>query len=326
MARGQRWFAYTNLIISLGVVAVVVWALLNRQGIIDWWRLQSFKPSSEIMLIANNDTMVGHGRDLFYASQPAIESGSAFNANCVNNSEQSIVLGCYRAQSIYIFDVTDPRLDGVKEVTAAHEMLHAAYERMNEADKQHVNALLDPIIKNMTDPRMLGLIQLYNKSEPGELYNEMHSILGTEVRNLSPELETYYQQYFSDREKIVTYSENYEAVFSASKQRISDMDSQLTAWKAQIDTNNDTLQRQQAQLAAESQNLSALRSEGKTDEYNAAVPGYNQQVESFNTLVQQTKQLIAQYNALVDTRNKEAAAQNNLYQSLDSRYQSVQAN
>lgn len=326
MARGQRWFAYTNLIISLGVVAVVIWALLNRQGIIDWWRLQNFKPSSEIMQLANNDTMVGHGRDLFYASQPAIESGSTFNANCVNSSEQSIVLGCYRAQSIYIFDVTDSRLDGVREVTAAHEMLHAAYERMSAADKQRINAMLDPIIKNMTDPRILGLIQLYNKSEPGELYNEMHSILGTEVRTLSPALEMYYGQYFSDREKVVTYSENYEAVFSASKQRISDMDTQLAAWKVQIDTDNEALQRQQTQLTAESQSLNALRAEGKTDEYNAAVPGYNQQVESFNALVQQTKQLIVQYNALVDTRNKEAAAQNNLYQSLDSHYQSVQAN
>ena len=36
----------------------------------------------------------------------------------------------------YIYNVNDERLNGLKEVTAAHEMLHAAYERLPESDKK----------------------------------------------------------------------------------------------------------------------------------------------------------------------------------------------
>ena len=38
---------------------------------------------------------------------------------------KTAVLGCYANREISIFNVTDQRLDGIREVTAAHEMLHA---------------------------------------------------------------------------------------------------------------------------------------------------------------------------------------------------------
>jgi chromosome segregation ATPase len=299
---------------------------LNRQAVVDWWRLSSYRPTADISQLAAETTMAGRGRDLFFASHPAIEEGAPFDHDCNNTGEQTIVLGCYRAQNIYIYNVLDTHLSGVKEVTAAHEMLHAAYERLGSTEKQHVNALLVPQIKRITDERLLGLIKLYNQSEPGELYNEMHSILGTEVSDLSPELETYYSQYFTDRKKIVAYSDGYEGVFAASKQRLAAMDSQLDGLRAQITADNSSLDQQSVALNAESMQLNNLRSAGQLDEYNQAVPAYNQKVRNFNSLVDQTKKLVAQYNALVEARNKEAAAQNNLYQSLDSRYQAVQQN
>ncbi len=53
------------------------------------------------------------------------------------------ILGCYVTQRIYIYDVKDAKLDGIREVTAAHEMLHAAYERMSSSEQTKVNALLE---------------------------------------------------------------------------------------------------------------------------------------------------------------------------------------
>jgi len=309
----------------LGLVVASVLAVVHRQEVIDWWRLSQYKPSAEVLALAESDTMQNRGRDLFYISDPKVEDSGSFNQHCSNHGEQSIVLGCYTAQRIFLYNVTDARLSGVKEVTAAHEMLHAAYERLSHGDKQHVNAMLEPIIKNMQDPRILDLIKLYNQQEPGELYNEMHSILGTEYAGLSPELEDYYKQYFAGRQKIVNYSQQYEALLSQSKANIALFDVRLGNLKTQIDQNNATLQQKQQDLQTESSRLNQLRAQDP-QAYNQAVPSYNAQVREFNSLVEQTKSLVAEYNALVEQRNQQAAAQDNLYQSLDSHYQAVPQN
>lgn len=314
--------SFGSLIVTLLIIAVGIWAAFNRQTIFDWWRLQTYQPTGQIAQLADSTTMVGRGRELFYISEPVVEGRDSFNAHCTNKSEQSIVLGCYRAQQIYLFDVTDERLSGAEEVTAAHEMLHAAYDRLSDEDRKHVDAMLEPQIKALADPRLLNLIKLYNKQEPGQLYNEMHSILATEYRELSPELENYYKQYFSDRLKVVGYSERYEAVFSASQERIANFDTQMAELKRKIETNNTALGARQHELEQESSRLTALR-QSNPGQYNQAVPGYNAKVREFNALVAQTTQLISEFNKLVEQRNKEAAAQNDLYHQLDSRYQSV---
>jgi uncharacterized coiled-coil DUF342 family protein len=227
-------------------------------------------------------------------------------------------------QRIFLFDVADPRFDGVKQVTAAHEMLHAAYERLSAADKQHINAMLKPIIDGMKDQRILDLIQLYNKEEPGELYNEMHSILGTEYADLTPQLETYYKQYFQDRSVIVNFAARYQEVFTDSTNKLSEYDDQLNSLKPQIDQDNAALKQMQAELQTESSQLDQYRKSSQVDLYNQLVPAYNAKVSQFNDLIAQTRAMVDQYNALVQERNAQATAQNDLYNSLDSTYQPAQ--
>lgn len=324
MHRKVLWGA-VNLVVSIGVILVTLWVVLHRQEVVDWWRLRSYQPSAQIAQLADSTTMTGQGRDLFYASDPQVEDRDTFNSHCRNTGEESIVLGCYVGQRIYLYSVSDARLSGVKEVTAAHEMLHAAYERMGKNEKEQLNAKLKPQIESIKDARLLALIKIYEKQEPGELYNEMHSILGTESKDLSANLEEYYRAYFTDRHKVVAYSENYERVFHESKDRIATYDSQLQTLRAQIDTNNAALSTQQKALAQESARLNDLRAQNP-EQYNTAVPAYNTSVRQFNSMVAETRSLVSQYNTIVTTRNKEAAAQNDLYQSLDSRYQTVQQN
>lgn len=305
------------------MIAGAAWVVLNRQAVIDFYRLQTYQAPAAVAQLASHDKLTPQGQNLLYESQPQIQNSDAFNRSCASH-EKTIVLGCYRAQQIFLYNVTDPRFDGVKEVTAAHEMLHAAYERLSDADKNHVNAMLKPIIDGMTDQRILDLIALYNKQEPGELYNEMHSILGTEYANLSPELEAYYKQYFADRSVIVGYANKYQAVFTESKAKLDQYDAQLSALKPQIDQNNATLKQMQSELQSENNQLNQYRARGQAEQYNALVPAYNQKVVQFNALIDQTKSLVDQYNTIVEERNQQATAQNNLYNSLDSNYQTVQ--
>lgn len=311
---------------SLLFVAGAAWVVLNRQVLIDWWRLHSYTPTNDIVQLADDDTMIGRGRDLFYTSAPEVQNAADFNQSCPAKGEKTIVLGCYAGQRIFLYNVTDTRLNGVKQVTAAHEMLHAVYERLSDADKAHVNALLKPIIDNMKEKRILDLINLYNQQEPGELYNEMHSILGTEYANLSPELETYYQQYFGNRQKIVSYATQYQALFTDSENKLNQYDQELNQLKAQIDQDNNSLKQQQTDLQSEADQLGQLRSQGNIDQYNAGVPAYNAKVVDFDTLVAKERSLIAQYNTIIGERNQQATAQNNLYQSLNSDYKPVNQN
>ena len=311
--------------VSLAVVAGGIWTVLNRQVVIDQARLLMYTPSVEVKQLADNTKLSDRGRQLFYVSDPKIQDSAAFNDSC-SSTEQTIVLGCYKGQRIFLYNVTDTRFNGVKEVTAAHEMLHAAYERLGDTEKREVDGLLKPLIEGMKDQRMLDLIALYNKTEPGELYNEMHSILGTEYASLTPGLESYYKKYFEDRSVIVKLANQYQAIFTESKNKIDEYDGQLDALKPQIDQNNQTLKRLQTELLVENTQLNQYRSRGQISQYNQLVPGYNAKVTQFNELIEQTKALVSQYNTIVQARNDQVTAQANLYDSLNSNYQKVDQN
>ncbi len=323
----SRWsvgWGIVNLGVSLALIAGAVWVVLNKQAVLDWWALLQYKPSAAALQLANNTSMTGRGRDMFYVSDPQVQDSQKFNQSCSSTGEQTIVLGCYVTQHIYIFDVVNPQLAGVKEVTAAHEMLHAAYERLDGETRSRVNGLLQDQLGKIRDDHLNELVALYSRTEPDDLLNEMHSIIGTEYSGLDPELEQYYGQYFSDRSKVVAYAQAYRAIFTASQERIAAYDKQLASIKQQIDTNYTQLDERKKSLEQRSSELDQLR-QSDVAAYNQAVPGYNAQVNAYNSLAIKTRDLVTQYNALVATRNNEAAAQNNLYQSLNSQYQPVPA-
>src|SRR5206468_584885 len=127
------------------------------------------------------------------------------------------------------------RLSGVEEVTSAHEMLHAAYDRLSTKERNRVDELLQNYYDHqLTDQRIRATIDAYKASEPNDLQNEMHSIFGTEIATLPPELENYYSQYFADRSKVTTLAGEYEQEFTSRKTEIQSYDTQLDGLRAQI--------------------------------------------------------------------------------------------
>lgn len=319
--RKYAWLI-TNFVIAAALVGAGYLVVVYRQNILDWWTLRSYAPPANIKQLADDDTMIGVGRNDFYVSLPQVENSDSFNMNCSHTGEKTIVLGCYVGQKIYVYNVTDARLAGVLQVTAAHEMLHAAYERLGGATKKQVNSWLTAELPKVEDKRLQDLIKVYNQSEPGELLNEMHSILGTEYANLSPELENYYKQYFSDRSKIVSYATAYQSVFIASQAKITQLEDQLNALKKQIGANTEEIDQQKAVLTAENDQMNSVRQTDVTT-YNRLVSDYNMKAQPYNNLVVQTRSLIDQYNRLVVEHNDDATTQNSLYQSLNSHYQTV---
>jgi len=295
----------------LAFVIVLVWfgllglAAYNRQNLLDWWRLRGYQAPIPVASIASEDALTPYARKVLYVNRPLLEDKTSFT-QCANQDEKTIVLGCYHGNQagIYVLTVSDARLDGVEQVTTAHEMLHAAYDRLSTRDKQHVNAMLQDYYEHdLHDQRILDTINAYKQSEPDDLVNEMHSIFGTEVVNLPSPLEQYYQRYFTDRSKVTAYAAQYEGEFTSRQAAIKTDDAKLASLKAQIESQEADLTSKGNQLQSQQAQMKAYRSSGDIARYNALVPGYNQLVGEYNDQVASVKALITQYNQLVDERN-----------------------
>jgi hypothetical protein len=312
---------------SHGLIGLVIFLLVagliysQRLAIYDYARLYNYQAPQEVINLAVATTMTDKSRHDFYVNRPQIQTKTAFNQSCPNNGgEQTIILGCYipPQTGIYIYKVSDPQLSGVEEVTAAHEMLHSAYDRLSAKDKNYVDGLLQDYYSKLQDQRLIDIFAAYKKSEPNDLTNEMHSIFGTEVASLPPALENYYKQYFTDRQKVVAFAARYQGAFTSRKNLIAQYDSQLLSLKDKIDANQAALESQNTALNAQRQSLNSTLASGNTIAYNAQVASFNASVRAYNALITTTKSYINQYNQLVETRNAIAVETQNLAQELNS--------
>jgi hypothetical protein len=218
-----------TLLVLLACVGGAITLLANRQAVLDQLSVWQYTPSGEILSFAERAGMSDTGEFYFYTSHPSLLDASAFNKECDRKEHGTAILGCYNGQYIYIYNVPNQDLDGIREVTATHEMLHAAYDRMNDAEKQRISVLLeDEYNKLRADKNFAERMAFYGRTEPGERNNELHSIVGTEVSAISPALEAHYRRYFSDRSKVVALHQKYAAVFTELQSRADVLSAQLT--------------------------------------------------------------------------------------------------
>jgi hypothetical protein len=195
----------TILLLVLIGLAIVWW---QRNWLYDRIRLYGYTPPTVIAQLADDATMTDKARHLYYINRPELKPRTVFSDFCPVGTEQTVVLGCYKGgqRGIYLLDVTNAELAGIKQVTAAHEMLHAAYQRLSTGERDRIDGLLWDYYNNqLTSETLKQTIDEYKKTEPGELANEMHSIFATQVANLPPALNTYYQQYFTDGSKVIAF-------------------------------------------------------------------------------------------------------------------------
>ena len=274
------------------------------------------------MELATQTTMNDNSRRLFYVYHPELEERQAFNEHC-RTSERTIVLGCYVSfKGIYIYNVTDERLYGVTQVTAAHELLHAAYGRLSPSEKGRVNGLLNDAFAKVTDQRIRDTIEDYRKNG-ADTNNELHSILGTEVRILPPALEKYYSKFFANRGVVVGYSEKYVQAFEQRKAQADSYKQQMNAVQAQLKDLKVSIDQQEAALSQERNALEADRRSADTPEevqaFNARVASYNNKVRTYQASITKFNTLVATFNDLVNKYNAIAVEESELIKALDSR-------
>ena len=304
--------------LSLFVFAASVYGIFNRQQILDWLALRNYTPNQRVVTLADHTTMKEDTRRVFYVYHPELNSKQDFRGKCPS-TEESIVLGCYvNTEGIFLLDVTDERLSGIIEVTAAHEVLHAHYDRLSSSERKRIDKLTAESFAQVTNERIKKTVEQYRAKDPSIVPNELHSILATEVRNLSPELEEYYKKYFSNRAKIVEFSEKYEQTFVSLSNQVEQYDEELKSLKQQIDSNQAEIEGLNKEIDSRRSQLDGMINSGNVNEYNEAVPGFNSFVNEYNSLIAETRRLIDRYNSTVEERNAIATTEQELIEAINS--------
>ncbi|MCL2451896.1 hypothetical protein FWD20_03465 [Candidatus Saccharibacteria bacterium] len=316
----------SRIIVSVSIFVIIAgagaWAVLNRQNIIDQITVWQFNMPSAVAALADDSGMSVRGKFVFHASRPELNDHVAFNQNCEMRESQAVILGCFAGGRIFIFNVTDPRIYGIRTVTAAHEMLHAAYARLSASERKKVDRLLEKQFERTTDQTLLDLIEIYEKAEPGQKLNELHSLFGTEVSDLDSELEAYYEKYFADRARVVTIYQEYHQVFADLSAEVSALEKQLESESRAIAAALAEHEKGTSELAADitefnncADTLNCFASQAAFDRARAAL--MTRQAKLKETADQINAQ-VEKYNAGVADLNALGIEAKRLNQSIDS--------
>lgn len=259
--------------------------------------------------------MTPKGRSIFFSSSPKLRARAGFTLSCPNKEKKQI-LGCYVKDKIFILRVDRPELSSVMEVTAAHEMLHAAYFRLSRSERRRIDGLTTSFYAASKDPELREIVERYPAEERT---NELHSLLGTQVADLSSELERHYRQYFSDRSRVVAAHAQSDEVFDVIEARHAELLGEINSIAAEI----DKVLPQQEAAVSEAKRLSAeieaLRAQDRIEESNRLVPAQNAATDRATALQAQIVLLTNDHNERVREINDLVFRQDQLIRSLGAR-------
>jgi len=313
-----------KLAIVLTLISFIIAALLliNRQYVIDQVVVWQFKPSGQVTALADRASMNDRGKFYFYASQPALENADTFNQKCDRKEQSTAILGCYTGRYIYIYNVTDEKLDGIREVTAAHEMLHAAYDRLGDDERSKVDALLSQEYDKLkNDKKLAERMAFYARTEPGQRNNELHSVIGTEISDIAPKLEEHYKQYFSDRSQIVSLHHKYESVFNDLQSRGESLSAELTRLGDSIEAESVDYNKMVNQLNQDIQTFNDKAANGgfsSQNEFDVARSALVARADQLDAMRESINSKVARYETLRTELLSIASQSEELNRSIDS--------
>lgn len=297
-------------------------------------------PSPEVEQLATATTMTPEAQQLFYRQEPQIVPKESFHTLCGKTShalEKAIILGCYSSNKfkgrIFIQAVSDERLQGTMEVTAAHEMLHAAYGELSKRERSRLAPKLKTARQWVKEPQLLALLKQYEAGDPAIYLNELHSHLGVELSDLrDPELEKHYRKYFLDRQQVV-------ALAQSSQGTLNQLDAQANQLKPEIETLEASLKKEAIvveqisnELKTRAQNLAWRQSDlinlkeqaeqlirqgdpSLVSEFELAQSRYNAEVSDYNRRVQEHQDRVDRFNRQVETYEQKINAYNQLVET-----------
>lgn len=307
------------IIIALLFVIFGVVVFLKRQWILDFFRGIDYQPSSEMAKIRDSLELTDAGDFLFKASRPVLSERELFNEKCRTDSDADVaVLGCYVEQVIFVYDIREEELDGIRELTAAHELLHAVYARMSDEEKKTYLPLLLEIYNKNKDV-LEEDVGHYAESQKNE---ELFVRSGTEIRDLPSALEKKYAETFKDRKRIVSYYESYIAVFRKIEDEMEELKNRMTQLDTEIDSKSTAYESSVTQLNADiisfnscAEVIGCFSSEA---EFNSRRAQLVNSGDELSALYDEIGRMIEEYNQLVDQYNNDLLYGQKLQQIINS--------
>lgn len=249
-----------TVVVVAGLFALGLW-VMEIPAVHDWVAGWKYEPDAKTAALEESLELSEKGERIWRAVWPAYQPAAIFNELCDSHDAEVRVLGCYVAADdrIYIYEVTTAELVDMNKVTAAHELLHAVWARMDDFERSRLTNQLESFYleqKDWFDAEVGG----YPEDERiGEIYTRA----ATKLRELPEGLERHYAEYFQNRAQIVTYYENYLAPFEALEARMEELDEQIDAMDVEIETART---KYQADLAVHN---------AKVDKFNACADTAN---------------------------------------------------
>ncbi|MDO9589874.1 MAG: hypothetical protein Q7J04_01880 [Microcella sp.] len=312
--------AVLGMVAQSVVLAGAGWAATNPRMVADAVTVHRFDAPPTIASLALEAAMSDRGRFVFYASVPELVPAERFDLVCSRDEPGIGVLGCFTFAEarIYLYDITDANLEPFEVVVAAHEMLHAAWDRLSVDERQALETPLETVFADLgPDHELVERIASYEAFDPSSRVPELYAILGTEIEPLPPVLEVHYAEYFDDRSVVVGVWNQIQAIFVELETELERLSSELAALAAQIETEQQASER------------AATALEGDISAFNARADrpgGYTSQSaferdrdallvrqNALNAQIDATNATIATYNALLaqfTELNEQAAALN----------------
>lgn len=212
-------------------VIMVLGLFLQTTMVQDYWRGMSYTAEENVREVEEALELTSLGKRIFRATRPELSEREEFNTHCENQSEDVSLLGCYTGGNIYVFEITEESLRPANKVTMAHELLHAAWERMGKREQNEVREELLKLYDEKKDwfDEELGV---YDENERIE---EIYTRAATKLQDLPEKLEKHYAKYFQNRKKIVDYYEEYEALFLALQAEMEKLAAEIEKEQAAIE-------------------------------------------------------------------------------------------
>lgn len=326
--RTSRAGSLIAFVLSGLFIVASAWILLNRQFVLDQIAVWSYEPSSAVSTIDSKVQFTDKGRFVFFATKPSVDAQATFNKVCPRQEAGSPILGCYTNEDrIYIYDLTNEQLSGIEEVTAAHEMLHAVWYRMSAEERENLEKDLKSAYEKVNNNELTERMQYYERTEPGEFYNELHSILGTEVESLGEPLESYYAQFFN-RNAVLKLHDQYNGLYTSLNERAEELYAEMEALASSIQSRSTAYELAVKQYVADVDSFNARANNGSFSSESQFANERSQLIARSGALDNDRQAInddIAKYNIYYNEYQNIADQIEVLNESLDSFNQIEQA-
>ena len=319
MRKKSSFIFYATGVLLLIVAFVLIWALLNRDWLTDWWRGKDYQPVGEMGRIMQDLKLTDRGEFLFRASWPALNSRDDFNTNCRSVlNEETAVLGCYTNNNIYVYNIESTELDGIRELTTAHELLHAVWRRMSVEERNKLTEELKVVYEQNKD-RLEEEIGTYDESEQQE---ELYVRAGTEIKKLTDNLEKHYAEIFTEQDLVVSYYDKYIAVFKEIEADMNNLKAEMDDLDDSINALTDEYERRIKQLDADIVSFNACAEVAgcftTEEQFNTRRNGLLTERASLEDIYNQINDLIASYNDKVEKYNSDVTRTQHLNEVMNS--------